>query len=65
MTKRGTETSDKINIIVERDGEFHKFEFGSEDNCKHCSLTFRNGSSFDACDVCMELEGHFKKVVIK
>ena len=57
--------TDKINIIVERDGEFHKFKFGSDDSCRHCSLDFRNGSSFDACDVCMALEGHFEKVDLK
>jgi hypothetical protein len=56
--------SDKINIIVERDGEFHKFKFGSGD-CNDCSLEMRGDGAFDACDVCMALEGHFEKVIMK
>lgn len=54
--------SDKINIIVERDGEFHKFNFESSD-CNHCSLVRGGDNDFGACDVCVALgEGHFEKV---
>jgi hypothetical protein len=60
----GAEMTDKINIIVERDGEFHKFKFGNGD-CKDCSLEMRGDGAYDACDVCMVLEGHFEKVVAK
>ena len=57
--------TDKINVIVERDGEYHKFVFGSDDNCEHCSLKMESGLEYDACDVCCALEGHFEKVDIK
>jgi hypothetical protein len=56
--------TDKINIIVERDGEFHKFVFG-DDDCKTCSLHPGDGRCIDACDVCGALYGHFEKVDIK
>jgi hypothetical protein len=56
--------SDKINIIVERDGEYHKFVFG-DDDCKTCSLHPGDGRCIDACDVCGALYGHFEKVDIK
>lgn len=59
--------SDKINIIVERDGEFHKFVFG-DDDCKTCSLHSLqpdDGYYINACDICVVLCGHFKKVVTK
>lgn len=56
--------TDKINIIVERDGEFHKFKFGNG-NCNDCSL-IGGDDSYGACDICMALEdGHFEKVVEK
>lgn len=56
--------ADKINIIVERDGEFHKFKFGSGD-CETCSLCSRMEDDIDACDVCLVLEGNFEKIVTK
>ena len=59
--------ADKINIIVERDGEFHKFVFGNG-NCNNCSLLGgeEGQAAYDACDICMALEdGHFEKVVTK
>lgn len=52
---------DKINIIVERDGKFHKFKFGNGD-CKSCSLHPLPGFCIDACDVCIALHGNFEKV---
>ena len=58
---------DKINIIVERDGEFHKFKFGSG-GCSNCSLLGGEDANDanDACDICMALEdGYFEKVVTK
>jgi hypothetical protein len=54
---------DKINIIVERDCEFHKFVFGSDNNCEHCSLKMKSGLEYDACDICCSLVGRFEKVV--
>lgn len=56
--------SDKINIIVERDGEFHKFKPGSGD-CETCSLCSRPEDIIDACDVCLVLDGNFEKVDLK
>lgn len=56
--------TDKINIIVERDGEFHKFKFGNG-SCSNCSL-LGGEDAYDACDICMALEdGCFEKVVTK
>jgi hypothetical protein len=57
--------SDKINIIVERDGEFHKFNFDGKGGCKNCSLLRIQEAEdgCDACDICMALDdGHFEKV---
>lgn len=56
--------TDKINIIVERDGEFYKFVFGNGD-CKSCQLNPVPGFCTNACDVCGSLYGHFEKVVTK
>lgn len=59
--------TDKINIIVERDEEFHKFKFG-EFSCTKCSMEIltknnRKAGDLDACDVCLALpNGHFEKV---
>ena len=55
--------TDKIKIIVEHDGEYHKFVFG-DDDCKSCSLHPSQGTFLDACDICGALYGHFEKVVI-
>jgi hypothetical protein len=57
--------TDKINIIVERDGEFHKFKFEGSD-CNYCSLVQGGDTDFGACDICAALGGgHFEKVVTK
>jgi hypothetical protein len=54
--------TDKINITVERGGEFHKFVFGG--NCKNCSLPPRPESYISACKACLVLRGNFQKVVV-
>jgi hypothetical protein len=60
--------ADKINIIVERDGEFHKFKFNEKGNCNNCSLFSGeyDGIDYDACDICIALgDGLFEKVITK
>lgn len=62
--------ADKINIIVERDGQFHRFKFGKF-SCRTCSIKMlhrnsRKAGELDACDICLALDdGHFEKVVEK
>ena len=61
--------SDKINIIVERGGEFHRFKFIDNLDCKNCSLLgrgYKSDGALDACDICLALgDGCFEKVVAK
>jgi hypothetical protein len=60
----GDEMTDKINIIVERGGEFHKYVFG-DSNCKVCSLNLDAHIHIDTCAICGSLCGHFEKAVEK
>lgn len=57
---------DKITIVVERDGEYHKFIYGGRLGCSNCSLESAIGSDLESkvCDICLLLDGCFKKVVI-
>jgi hypothetical protein len=55
--------TDKINITVERGGEFHKFVFGDV-SCKNCSLNPVSELYSDVCEICCLLCGHFEKVVV-
>ncbi len=69
--------SDKITLIVERDGEYHRYvpcTAGQNINevCKLCSLNMQDKKAIelDACDFCVALDklydgGHFEKVVTK
>lgn len=51
---------DEIIIIVKRDDEYHKFIFDTHLSCSDCSLLDHSDT---VCDICMAVDGCFRKVV--